>query len=200
VAWFTDRAGLDLPDGKLRFFKPQGCTGDQVVYWNKAYSVVPNISPNPDLNLSVDLKLNGSPVHAIIDSGFTASFITTLTANRYADHSIPPEKAENVQGIGRDLLPSQIEVVPSFSFGDETVKNARLRVADLFEHDRDVFVGSRISARTMDPRQMILGVDFFRSHRVYISNSQRKIYASYMGGPVFDTRASPTQTDASAKP
>lgn len=188
---------FDLPDGKLRFFKANGCTGDQVVYWGKAYAVVQNVSSNPDFNMSVELKLDNSPVHAIIDSGFTASFITSETAKRYANHDIPAEKADDVVGIGRDVMPSQIVVVPSFSFGDETVKNARLRVADLFDKDRDVFVGSRISERTMDPRQMILGVDFFRSHRVYISNSQRKIYASYVGGPVFDTRASPT---TSAKP
>ena len=47
---------------------------------------------------------------------------------------------------------------------------------------------------------MILGVDFLRSHRIYISNRQRKIYASYMGGPVFDTRASGAQAATSAKP
>ncbi len=181
-------AEFDLPEGKIRFFKPEGCGGDQVVYWNKAYSVVPNISPSPDLSLRVDLKLNGSSIHTAIDSGFTSSFITTQTATRYANHAIPPEKAEDVVGIGRNVIPSRIEVVPSFSFGDETVKNARLRVADLFDHDRYVYVGSRFGNRVIDPPQMILGVDFFRSHRVYISNSQRKIYVSYMGGPVFDTR------------
>jgi hypothetical protein len=32
---------------------------------------------------------------------------------------------------------------------------------------------------------MLLGADFFRSHRVYVSLGQRKVYASYLGGPVF---------------
>jgi hypothetical protein len=35
---------------------------------------------------------------------------------------------------------------------------------------------------------MLLGADFFQSHRVYVARSQRRIYVSYMGGPVFQTR------------
>ena len=45
--------------------------------------------------------------------------------------------------------------------------------------------------------QMIIGLDFFRAHRVYISKSQRKIYASYTGGPVFDT-SKPLEAKADA--
>ena len=32
---------------------------------------------------------------------------------------------------------------------------------------------------------MLLGTDFLRSHRVLVSHSQRKIYFTYAGGPVF---------------
>ena len=60
-------------------------------------------------------------------------------------------------------------------------------------------VGSRIAKAVVDEPDMLLGADFFRSHRVYISKSQKKIYASYMGGPVFDTHRSP-ETPAASKP
>jgi hypothetical protein len=32
---------------------------------------------------------------------------------------------------------------------------------------------------------MLLGADFLRSHRVLVAHSQRKIYFTYTGGPVF---------------
>jgi hypothetical protein len=32
---------------------------------------------------------------------------------------------------------------------------------------------------------MALGADFFRSHRIYVSQAQRQVYVSYTGGPVF---------------
>ena len=36
---------------------------------------------------------------------------------------------------------------------------------------------------------MLLGDDFFLSHRVYVANSQRKLYFTYNGGPVFALNA-----------
>lgn len=51
--------------------------------------------------------------------------------------------------------------------GDEEIRNARLRFGDLGVVD------------------MLLGDDFFLSHRVYVANSQHKLYFTYNGGPVF---------------
>ena len=38
---------------------------------------------------------------------------------------------------------------------------------------------------------MLLGYDFLRSHRVLVAHSQRRIYFTYNGGPVF-VRTPPT--------
>jgi tetratricopeptide (TPR) repeat protein len=57
----------------------------------------------------------------------------------------------------------------SFAIGDEEIKNTRLRVADL----------------DLPQSDMILGADFFLSHRILISNSQKRVYFTYNGGPVF---------------
>ena len=52
---------------------------------------------------------------------------------------------------------------------------------------------------------MLIGADFFLSHRVFIANSQDKIYFTYNGGPVFDLRttskpaANEAAPDASAQ-
>ncbi len=37
----------------------------------------------------------------------------------------------------------------------------------------------------VDGADMVLGADFFLSHRILVANSQRKLYFSYNGGPVF---------------
>jgi hypothetical protein len=39
---------------------------------------------------------------------------------------------------------------------------------------------------------MILGADFLRAHRVLISHSQRKMYFTYLGGPVFAVARPPS--------
>jgi len=37
---------------------------------------------------------------------------------------------------------------------------------------------------------MLLGADFFQSHRIYVANSQRQMFFTYNGGPVFGLPAS----------
>jgi len=47
---------------------------------------------------------------------------------------------------------------------------------------------------------MLIGADFFLSHRVYVASSQRKLYFTYNGGPVFDLRSAPASMTASTPP
>jgi hypothetical protein len=73
----------------------------------------------------------------------------------------------------------------TFQLGDETITNAKLRMADLAQHHRRARTGTRIAVANQDAPEMIIGADFFRSHRVYVAYSQKKIYFTYNGGPVF---------------
>ncbi len=54
--------------------------------------------------------------------------------------------------------------------------------------------GTRLAA-VRELREMLLGVDFLRAHRVFVAHSQRKLYFTYAGGPVFSgpRRAPPQQ-------
>jgi len=66
-------------------------------------------------------------------------------------------------------LVSDSSAIETFAIGDELIKNPALRRADLGRRD------------------MLLGLDFLRAHRVLVSNSQRRIYFTYTGGRVFET-------------
>ena len=52
---------------------------------------------------------------------------------------------------------------------------------------------------------MLLGADFLRAHRVLVAHSQRKLYFTYTGGPVFQPTQRPVphndaRPEDSAKP
>jgi hypothetical protein len=47
---------------------------------------------------------------------------------------------------------------------------------------------------------MLLGADFLRSHRVLVSHSQRKIYFTYVGGPIFQTARAPEPRGTPSQP
>jgi tetratricopeptide (TPR) repeat protein len=82
-------------------------------------------------------------------------------------------------GFGRRTNKDYIAPFASFKIGDaEEIKNARLRISDI-----DLQIGD-----------MLIGADFFLSHRVFVANSQHKMYFTYNGGPVFDLRNSSAAT------
>jgi clan AA aspartic protease (TIGR02281 family) len=183
---------FDLPEGKVRFFKPEGCEGDQVVYWGKAYAVAP-ISTNNNLGeIDVWVKVSGQPVLAEMATGMDRSVVTPAAAR----FSMTGPATRTT--LGGNAVEGEVATFESFSFGDETIRNAKIGVADLFRKDRQVLVGSRIATEVVHRPDMVLGADFFHSHRIYISKSQNKVYVSYMGGPVFDTRSAAPANESAA--
>jgi len=64
---------------------------------------------------------------------------------------------------------NSIGALQSFTIGDEEIKNTKLRIADV----------------ALSGSEMLVGADFFLSHRVMVARSQRKLYFTYNGGPVF---------------
>jgi predicted aspartyl protease len=186
---------FDVPHARLRFFRPKGCAGDEVIYWGGAYSSARMTGSSADQKISVVVRVNGVPVLAEMDTGTTHSILTSAAAARagVTPQSEGVASAGRIVGIGPTEVPIYSGVFPSFSFGDETIKNARLDIGDLFGADKEVFTGTRLPEPAIDAPAMLLGADFFRSHRVYIALSQRTVYVSYVGGPVFQSRAAAAQ-------
>ncbi|MBV8682299.1 MAG: aspartyl protease family protein [Caulobacteraceae bacterium] len=183
---------FDVPDGKLRFFMPNTCQTNQVVYWRKPYAVAPMLGAKDD-TIKVKVLVNGRPIEAQMDTGSSISVLTRKGADDLGVRAGAGDEAGVVrmQGIGPRTVPVSSHVFSSFAFGDETIHNARIPVGDLFVDSTVSVLGSNIGQSAVEQPQMLLGADFFRSHRIYVSRGQRKVYVSYEGGPVFaeDTSA-----------
>ena len=188
-----DDVEFDVAAGKIRWFKPKGCAGDTVVYWGKAYSAARMMGSSAVKKIDVTVQVNGAPVRAEMDTGAGASVLTLSAATKAGVTPVSEgvAKVGESHGLGAQAMQTYVGVFRSFSFGDETIKNAQLQIADLFGADKAVNLGSRIPESAIDAPEMLLGVDFFRSHRVYVSLGQRTVYVSYVGGPVFQTRSQP---------
>jgi hypothetical protein len=89
---------------------------------------------------------------------------------------------------GGMLKPVEISIAnfQELVIGDETIKNAHLAVGDIFADNREDPDGRRLSHDFIARPEVILGADFARSHRIYISASQKKMYFSYVGGVMFE--------------
>jgi len=170
----------DLANGVIRLVQPRECKGTPLAYWARAagqpYSVV-------DIELATAVEphtrgiayLNGTRIRVLFDTGTPMSVLTLEAAKRAGiTPSSPGVVAGGVQGgLRRGTYNTWIAPFTSFKIGDEEPQDARLRFGDLHLADVD----------------MLIGADFFLSHRIYMASSQGKLYFTYNGGPVFDLTA-----------
>ena len=175
---------FDLGHGVIRLMKPHDCGDQPLAYWANGQTGLGVMSIDPILppqnRIRGSATLNGTHIHVTFDTGDSYSVLTVRAAREAGVKTTDPcvISAGVSSGIGRKLAPSWIAPFDSFEIGGETVKNTRLRVGDL----------------ELDDSDMLIGADFFLSHRIYVSKSQRKIYFTYNGGPVFNLEVTPPPT------
>ncbi|MDQ2859615.1 MAG: aspartyl protease family protein [Pseudomonadota bacterium] len=184
----------DLANGVIRLMSPRGCGGRILAYWAGAepYSVIGldnaglasrpatgtilNGARPPTRGTMGTVLVNGARIHADFDTGASTSVLSLRAAARAGVKPGDPGviAAGMTRGLGRRMIDTWIAPVTSFKIGDEEIRNTRLRIGDL---------GLR------DDVEMLIGADFFLSHHIYVANSQRKLYFTYNGGPVFNLAA-----------
>jgi tetratricopeptide (TPR) repeat protein/predicted aspartyl protease len=170
----------DLAKGVIRLWKPSGCDGAMMAYWSRdtPYSVMDINDTTPvEPHTKGVAYVNGVRIRVIFDTGAASSFLSLRAAQRagFKPDSPGVVLARYSRGIGRRAVKTWIAPFASFKIGDEEVRNTRLAVGDSDITEAD----------------MLLGADFFLSHRVYVANSQRKLYFTYNGGPVFNLEGQP---------
>jgi tetratricopeptide (TPR) repeat protein/predicted aspartyl protease len=167
----------DLANGTLSLFKPLDCRHADLAYWVKPgepYNAMEIEETTPQQpHTTGRVNLNGAKIRVLFDTGAATSIVGLRAAASAGVRPGDPkvESAGYTTGIGSKPVQTWIATFPLLKIGEEEVHNARLRVADLGLFD------------------MLLGDDFFLSHRVYVANSQQKLYFTYNGGPVFALNA-----------
>jgi tetratricopeptide (TPR) repeat protein/predicted aspartyl protease len=182
----------DFSKGVVRLFKPEGCRKARLAYWltpGQTFSETEIESvAQARLHTIGEGYINGHHIRVTFDTGAYTSVLSLRAAARAGIKIDSPGvvDAGYSSGIGRGMVKNYIATAASFKIGDgEEIKNARLRIQDLDLVDTD----------------MLLGSDFFVSHHIFVANSQRKLYLTYNGGPVFNlTKTRAATTAAAAAP
>lgn len=182
---FTDTE-YDLAHGVIRFMVPEGdCSQKKLAYWAGSSPVSEiallrnETTKRPALEAMA--SLNGKSIHVLFDTG-AMSAVSLAAAKRGGIAAADMKPAGRVRGAGRGDLAAWSAPVDSFELGGERIEHSRLLVADF-------------DLKAVD---MLVGIDFFLSHRIYVSKSQRRMYLTYNGGPVFALNAVPSPAAATA--
>jgi hypothetical protein len=110
----------------------------------------------------------------------TGSPVSLLSLHAAAAAGISPASAGVVKDVtapvfGAQLIDTWIAPVDILKVGDEEIKHTHLRIGTLLIPDID----------------MLLGIDFFLSHRIYVPSHDRRLFFTYNGGHVFDVNVRP---------
>jgi tetratricopeptide (TPR) repeat protein len=166
----------DLAKGSIRLMRAEDCGHALLAYWVKSrdsYSVMNIERPTAQSpHTTGTASINGAEIRVMFDTGSGSSILSLRAAERAG---IKPDSEGVVEagyyvGIGRSRVKTYIGRFASFKIGDEEIRNARLRFGDI----------------GIDSTDMLIGADFFLSHRIYVASSQHKLYFTYNGGPVFN--------------
>jgi len=179
----------DLAHGVVRFVM----TNDDCAHANMAYwagdTPVSEVALLPQRQrmmgnapIRAVVKLNGHDTIALFDTG--AMTVVSLSGAHSAGIKDADMKADGEMfGAGRGKARNWSAAFDSVSLGGETVQHNRLAVADYDAEDHD----------------MLIGVDFFLSHHIYVSARKGRMFFTYNGGAVFaQNRSLPPAAAASA--
>lgn len=196
VLGFAD-AEYDLAQGAIRLVRPHDCAKASMAYWDSAGTAsVLDIERIDDADWhTIGLAyVNGKKIRALFDTGASTSMLSLRAAARAGVNTDDAGvvAAGEVSGIGRKTVATWIAPFATFAIGQEEIRNTHLRIGEMMLGDVD----------------MLIGADFFLSHRIYVSNSQHKLYFTYNGGPVFNlttvaappAKASETKAEGAAAP
>ncbi|MBB6251619.1 retropepsin-like aspartic protease [Nitrospirillum iridis] len=170
---------LDMAHNVIRFFRPAECDDTPLAYWAQTYAQATLRSRGfGSYSVSrVVVQLNGQEFWARLDTGVRTSTVLTRLAHRanVREDSPGSQPGPERRDIGRTPVPTWIGTFDTLAIGDEVIRNARLSVGDYYN----------LGVERDGSLAMVLGMDFIRTHRIFIANSQDKIYFTNVAKPVF---------------
>jgi predicted aspartyl protease len=176
----------DFGDGMMRLFISNGCQSAKFAYWLEPDQQYSSLrigmvdASNP--YTTGEAYINGHRIKVAFASGMSRSILTREAAERIGIKLDSPDVLDigYTKRSGSDPVKTHVVRVKSFKIGDnEQIANIEIPIGD-------------VKLRSVD---MLLGTDFFMTHRIIVGNKEERLLMSYNGGPVFD---SSRDTDAPA--
>lgn len=167
----------DLANGAIRILRPgRECKSVGLAYWTTAQTSQIDLerASSEKPHIVGYAYVNGVKVKVMFDTGASTSVLSLDAAKRAGitptTEGVVPAGAS--QGVGQHYVRSWIAPLHTFRIGDEEIRDTKLYIGDI----------GNLAASA----EMLLGADFFLSHRIYVANSRDKLYFTYNGGPVFN--------------
>jgi predicted aspartyl protease len=153
---------VDLAQDRIVLHEPQSCP-EAAPDWSAPYVTI-STGLSAGEHLFFPVQLDGRRVYAIVDTGAQMTALSTRTARALgvSETTLAQEKVMTIRGSAGEQLSGHIHRFARLDVSGEALHNPEIIVADLTLSDAD----------------LVLGVDFIRSRRVWFSYRSRQIFLS----------------------
>ncbi len=179
---------IAFADKKLNYFYPSNCENAFLAYWDPNASVVTTRDVSSrDKRQVFNVEIEGQNFLALVDTGAQISVIDKAAAARLglSEQSVGVTKKSSIMGGGKRVVDNWLLPLKDLRFGAEVVSDIKITMSDLYGGLSSDSQTIETTYFIKDQPEIILGMDFIQSHRLLFAISQRKMYFSYLGGPVF---------------
>jgi predicted aspartyl protease len=156
---------LDLPHHRMVFYGKQSCPSAAPA-WAEPYATIAARRSFSN-HLSFPAQLDGRPVDTFIDTGAQVSLLSSRAALALGvtEAALARDRATVTLGATAERLDSHLHQFSRLEVGGEVVRNPALVVTDVSLRDAD----------------LVLGVDFLGSRRIWLSYGSQQIFLSRRG-------------------
>jgi predicted aspartyl protease len=153
---------LDLPHYRMILYERQTCP-DAKPAWSEPYTRIPAGRSKGD-HLFFPVQLDGRRIDAFVDTGAQVSVLSTRMALTLgvSEAVLAHDPPLITRGAAAEQLSAHLHRFSRLQIGGEIVRNPEVVVADVRLSDAD----------------LVLGIDFLRSRRVWFSYGAQQIFLS----------------------
>ncbi|MFG6455641.1 aspartyl protease family protein [Roseateles sp. BYS96W] len=175
----------DLAHGIVRLVFPKGdCKATNLADWaGDAPVIVTPLDSNVreyGNEVRVAVRINGVSMHALMDTGAPVTSLRLAAARRAGIQESELQEAGRTGGIGEGWVRAWQGPMASFELGGEKIVDQVVKINEV-DYSRN---------------DLLLGLDYFLSHHIYVSRLQKKVYATWNGTPVFAGRNGQAQASS----
>ncbi|MCC6719386.1 MAG: aspartyl protease family protein [Acetobacteraceae bacterium] len=152
---------MDMPGRKMTLYGGTVCGDTAIPPWREAYITAPaEVSPRGRMHMQV--RIGGHTLMALLDTGATASVITTRAAlaSGATAEQLAAAPVAVMRGVGPQPVPVRQLSFSEVQIGPERFAHARLLVTD----------------SGLGPVDMIVGMDYLGGRRLWFSFARRQVF------------------------
>ena len=153
---------ISFPENRVRLWQTANCRGAYAL-WGGTYGTVP-LEVRRSGHLRMSLSIDGKPVTALLDTGASGSILTEDAAERIGvtPSMLAADPAGTNRGITGKIMADRMHRFGTVQIGPETMAATM-----------------RVSAIRLSQADMLLGADWMRSRRVWISWANKKVFVQH---------------------